>query len=271
MSKSKITALVKSTQLWGKKHSPEILTALGITSGASAIILAVKATPKAVELIEAEKHRINYEIAKAARDEGVEVCNQIDKLKPLDVVKITWKCYIPTAVTFAFSTACLIGASSVNVRRNAALATAYTLSESALKTYREKVAENVGEEKEKPIYEEAVKEQHKQNQVSTKEIIVTEKGHTPFYDVMAERKFTSDVDSIKRIANDLNRRMRDENSISLNDFYYAVNLSGIPIGDMVGWNIDRGYIDPIFIPDTDKDGELCFYMDFETRPTYDFE
>lgn len=53
---------------------------------------------------------------------------------------------------------CLIGASSVNLRRNAALATAYTLSESALKEYREKVVETIGEKKEQAVQDAVAKE-----------------------------------------------------------------------------------------------------------------
>ncbi len=66
--------------------------------------------------------------------------------EPKDIIKTAWPCYIPAAVG-AISVFCLIGASSTNLRRNAALATAYTLSESTLKEYQEKVVETIGEKR----------------------------------------------------------------------------------------------------------------------------
>lgn len=52
--------------------------------------MAVRATPKAIRLLEDEKHRQNT-----------------DKLEPMDAVKATWKCYIPAAVTGTVSVACV--------------------------------------------------------------------------------------------------------------------------------------------------------------------
>ena len=109
-------------------------------------VVALKATPKALELINEKKQEYD-----------------VDKLKALDVVKTTWKCYVPATVTGSLSIACLIGASSVNFRRNAALATAYRLSETALSEYREKVVETIGEKKEQNIRESVAKEQIKKN------------------------------------------------------------------------------------------------------------
>ena len=45
----------------------------------------------------------------------------------IDKVKLTWKCYAPAAVGYCASAACIIGAQSVNAKRNAVLAGAYKL------------------------------------------------------------------------------------------------------------------------------------------------
>ena len=94
------------------KHSPEILTGLGIVGMITTTVLAVKATPKALTLIDVAENE------------------KRDELTPMETVKATWKCYIPAAVTGVTSIACLVGASSVNTRRNAALAAA-SVAESA--------------------------------------------------------------------------------------------------------------------------------------------
>ena len=126
MNKSTVTDLFKSISKWTSKHSPELLTGAGIAAGVTTVVLAVKATPKALQLIEEEKHN-----------------QKTDHLKPVDTVKATWKCYIPAALTGTASVACIIGANSVNARRHAALAAAYELSTTALKEYRGKVVETI--------------------------------------------------------------------------------------------------------------------------------
>lgn len=135
------------------KHSPEILTGIGIAGMVSTTVLAVKATPKALLLIENEKKEQNRILREEALAQHKEAIPIIERLKPIDAIKVAWKPYIPAAITGTLSVACLIGASSVNIRRNAALATAYSLSETALRDYREKVVETIGEKKEQVIRE----------------------------------------------------------------------------------------------------------------------
>lgn len=120
MKKSNISKVLSSVRTSMAKHSPEILTGIGIAGMITTTVMAVRATPKALILIEDRKEEIGAE-----------------ELEVADVVKTTWFCYIPAVITGTLSIACLIGASSVNAKRNAALATAYTLSESALKDYQE--------------------------------------------------------------------------------------------------------------------------------------
>ena len=131
MDKKTIAATIRNMQTAVKKHSPEILTGIGIAGMITTTVLAVRATPKALILIEEKKDEL-----------------EVNELTPKETVQAAWACYIPTAVIGTVSIACLIGASSVNMRRRAALATAYTLSESALKEYQEKVVETIGEKKE---------------------------------------------------------------------------------------------------------------------------
>ncbi len=133
MGKLNLSNIVKGVRTTMIKHSPEILTGIGIAGMITTTVMAVRATPKAIELIEKEKDRQNRELLKKAEENGHDTCNYIERLKPIDIIKTTWKCYIPAAIIGGLSIACLIGANSVNARRNAALATAYTLSESALK------------------------------------------------------------------------------------------------------------------------------------------
>ena len=55
MNKPNVMKYFKMVKTFTKKHSPEILTGIGIAGMVTTTVLAVKATPKALRLIEEEK------------------------------------------------------------------------------------------------------------------------------------------------------------------------------------------------------------------------
>lgn len=221
MNRPNLPALYNSAKRTASKHAPEILTGIGIAGMIATTILAVQATPKALKLIEEKKKQ-----------------DWVDKLTPVETVKTAWKPYIPAVVTGVASVTCLAGASSVSARRNAALATAYTLSETALREYRDKVVETIGEKKEQNVRDKVSKEQIEKNPVSKSEVIFTEKGKSLCFDPYSSRYFNNDIELIRRAANTLNDQMLHSITgyASLNDFYDEIGLPHTEIGEMVGWN-----------------------------------
>lgn len=257
MGKPNMTALFKDVKTVVTKHSPEILTGLGIAGMIITTVMAVRATPKALELIEDKKDELEL--------------HPDDKLHPVDVVKATWKCYVPAAVTGVTSVACLIGASSVNLRRNTALATAYNLSATALSEYKEKVLETVGEKKEQAIRNKVAEERINKEPVNQSAIIVSGNGNTRCFDTITKQRFTSDIEAIKRSVNELNRRMvNGEDYISLNDFYSEIGMDPVSIGDDLGWNVTRGLIEVTFSAQLDTDGVPCIVLDYAVAPKRGF-
>lgn len=249
----KLGTIFKGVKTTVSKHSPEILTGLGIGGMITSTVLAVKATPKACMLLDAKKKE-----------------EHTDTLCAMDVVKTTWKCYIPTVLTGTTSVICLIAANSVNAKRNAALATAYKLSETALMEYRDKVVEVIGEKKEQTVRDKVAEERIKNNPVSTTEVFITEKGNTLCYDSISGRYFKSDMDKLKRAENELNKRMFSELYISLNEFYEELGLSHTMIGNQIGWNIDKGLIELSYSSQIADDGTPCLVIDYSIAPKYDF-
>lgn len=248
MGKQSISGLMRGLWTLTKKYSPEILTALGITGMISTTVIAVKVTPKAVRQIEEKQKK------KGAALTGVEK------------VKVCWKNYIPPLAIGTVSTLCLIGANSTNMRRNAALMTAYTLSESRLAEYSKKVVDELGEKKEQSI-RDSIAQDHV-DRTSMKEIIVTGRGSTPCLDLTSGRPFSSDIEFLRQVRNELNFRLIDEMYISLNDFYDAIGLDPTTTGDRLGWNVENGKIDIQFGSHLDKDGIPCLTVDFKTPPRY---
>lgn len=255
MDKQTVTKWFKGVSASANKHCPEILLAIGIVSGITTTVLAVKATPKALKMIEEKKD-----------EDGV------DELTPLETVKVAWKPYVPAVATGAFSIACVIGANSVHVKRNAALATAYQLSTTAFNEYREKVVETIGEKKEKTVHDKLAKERVEKNPPNESTVIITGKGKTLCYDAYTDRYFESDVDRIRRAINDLNYRMTTgmEMSISLNEFRAAIDLPTIPIGEEVGWRVDEGLIDIHFSAHVTDNDRAAIVLEYLIPPKYGF-
>lgn len=270
MSKANISRFFRTVKSSMMKHSPEILVGIGIAGMVTTAVMAVRATPKALKLIEREIDRKNEELLDKAKEKHAEECRPISKLETLDVIRTAWKPYIPAAVTGALSIACLIGASSVNAKRNAALAAAYSLSETALTEYREKVIETVGEKKEQTIRDKIAKERIEKDSVNNTEVIITGKGDTLCYDTVSGRYFKSDIDKIKKAKNELNHNLISEMYISLNEFYAEVGLTPVELGEMLGWNVDDGLIDICFSSQLAEDGTPCLVMQYDVAPRYDY-
>lgn len=253
MDKSTVTSLAKNVQASLTKNAPSILTGIGIAGMIGTTIMAVKATPKALQCIEEKKKEIHS-----------------DKLPVVEVVKATWKCYVPAAVTGVGSAACLIRANSLSTRRNAALLTAYNLSKTALSEYKDKVVETIGEKKEKAIIDAISKDKVEKDPIVNHEVIVTDKGSTLCYDALFGRYFTSDIDTIKRAENSLNRIVVSNMYASLNEFYGEIGLSRVEIGDDLGWNLDDGQIEIEFSSQIASDGRPCIVIHYNVAPSYDY-
>ena len=254
MGKTNLATIAKDIRKFASKRSPEILTGIGIAGMITTTILAVRATPKALELIEEQKEE-----------------ESVEELSSFEVVKVAWKPYIPAMVTCVVSTACLIGASSVNTKRNAALATAYKLSETALTEYREKVIETIGEKKERIVRDKVAEERVKKNPVSKNEVIVTGNGKTLCFDPISGRYFMCSIETIKRAENELNKQMLHDISgyVSLNEFYDELGLDHTSVGDDLGWNTDQ-LIDINFSSQLNDNGEPSVVLDYLVAPKYDY-
>jgi hypothetical protein len=259
MKTPNVTKLIKDVGVITSKHCPEILTGLGIAGMITTTVLAVKATPKALKLI--EDYRENE-------------CADHHELTPIETAKVAWKPYIPAAVTGVVSIGCLVGASSVNARRNAALATAYQLSTTALSDYKEKVVETIGEAKEKEIRDKVVEDKIKkvpENNSST--IVITGKDdEIPFYDIAFGQLFYSTLERVDAAINKINYDMLSNQYASLNDFYDELGIDRIDIGDSLGWNISRDGMLEVSHDNTQvaKNGKPCFVIEYHVAPTYDY-
>lgn len=238
---------------WTTKHSPELLTGIGIVGMLSAVVLAVKATPTAMDNIEQKKKEEKKE-----------------KLEPIEVIQVTWKCYIPTAVTSAVSVACIIGASAVNHKRNVALATAYSLVDNSFRTYKEKVVEAIGEKKEHEIRDEVAKEQLKRSPEANKEVILAGTGETLCYEPITGRYFKCAIEKLHRVERDLNKELYSTMFVSLNEYFNRIGLKEVDIGDDLGWDVNKGSVEFQYTSQLTEDNVPCLVVSFTIGPRWDY-
>ncbi len=259
---NKLTFL-NTIRLEAKKKSPQILLGIGVAGGITTTVLAVKATPKAIRLLQEARYlKRGGELTDSDSEEDLPL------LTPIEVIKATWKCYVPAAITGGLSIACILGANSVHARRNAAIATAYKLSETAFSEYKEKVVEEIGEKKEKVIRDKVNQEHVNERPVTS--VVFTGSGKTLCYDGVSGRYFESDIAFIQKAVNEINRDMTYDMYVSLSDFYDKLGLPHTDVSDDLGWNLDQGLVEVDFGSTIAPNGTPCVTLSYRVAPRYDY-
>lgn len=257
---ARINGIIKSVGAMASKHSPELLTAFGIASMFTGVVMAVHATPKAIDIIKAREEEKGGALSKP------------------EVVAAAWKPYIPTAVFCAVAVICFVGANAISKNRCAALTAAYTLSETALREYTQEVKEAVGEKKEQEIHTKVI--QKRINKTPVDEDTITCEGaltdpdneRTRCYDAFTGEYFWSDRAKIDRAVNDINRMMLTEDWVSMNDFYDSLGRERTKLGDLLGWSNRRGLssVTARYSSHLAPNGRPCLAFCFDVLPEYEY-
>lgn len=169
---------------WGKKHSPELLIASGITAAAASIVLAVIATTKLDKTLKPYNDKIDS-IKKQMKDDNAIQNKEVDvKECKKDLTKTYAKAalkvsglYIPSALLFGASVTCILGSHSIMKSRNLALTAACATLEESYKAYRRRVKDKLGEEAEEKLYKNVYKDEvevidPKTGEITTKKVSI---------------------------------------------------------------------------------------------------
>lgn len=253
------------------KNSPVILTGCAVAGAFVAVGLAVRATKPALEHIREEKieHRDRIIIKDGDTREDNELTEEeIEKiqLKPTEVVKAVWRDYIPTAIALGGTTACIIGAHSISAKRTAAMAALYTMSESALKEYKEQAEKVVGKKKAEEITDAVNADRVAKNPPVEGQIANMGGGQTLCYEPITGRYFWSTPEKILAAVNDLNARMiGGDERIPLNEYFYELGLDGTKYGEDQGWSVEN-MIKVRFSSSLTSDARPVLSVDHENAP-----
>lgn len=247
---SSVAILAKNLAGRISENSPTILTGLAVAGVISTTVLAVKVTPKALQLIEQEGDRLGY----------------VPTAK--DILRVSWRVYIPPIAVATATIGCIVGANQVSMRRNAALAGLYAITDRAFQEYQTKVVETMGANRELKVRDEIAADRIKAHPPGPNEIIFTGKGDVLCYDSLTGRYFKSSVEHIRQTMNEVNKNLMSEMFIPLNEFFYELGLGYTDLGNELGWSIEKGLIDIQFSTQLSENKEPCLVLNYSVFPRF---
>lgn len=238
------------TQKIGKsvsKNSPTILAAAATVGVVFTAIEAVKGYIKAQKII--QEHEMDSELL--VEGEAIYDEDGINELHPCyyrartkwEIVKLTWTCYLIAIIIGCSTIAAIVGSNTINLKRNLALATAYSLSEEAYKEFRNKVTETLGERKVKKIDHE-INQDRINNSSPQTNIPIIGYGSSAmelFRDRWSGQEFYSWRTYLELMESRMNTYIRANDSACINEWYEIIGLCdgefGVPdSGQYFGWS-----------------------------------
>lgn len=240
-------------------HTPAILTAIGVGGVVGTAISSVKAHKEAEKLVTTYKE---------VKSEELDIDPDEVDLAWEEYLKLVWPVYLPPVIIGTVSVLSIISSHSIHVRRNAALMSAYVVSEKALAEYQEKTKEFVGETDYEKIRNEIAQKEIDSNPPSNNQVIIAG-GDTLCYETYTGRYFKSDVEAIRKAQNDINAEINEGLYSSMNDFFSLIGLPVVKIGDSVGWNVDKK-LEIIFDAVLSETGTPCLAINYTNPPSYQF-
>lgn len=199
------------TQYFFKRHSSTILTVISIGGVVGTAILAVKATPKALKLLE-----------EAKKDKGGD-------LTPIETIKAVWKPYIPAAISGFSTIACILGANYLNVKNQASLMSAYALLDSSYKEYRNQVNALYGEGADTNVKREIIEAKSKFEDLEALS------GSMLFFDYYSMRFFKSTIENVMTAECAFLESLENRTYACLNEYYDLLGLPPVDFGYQLGW------------------------------------
>lgn len=247
-----IPAITKATQKYLAENSPQILTGLGVAGVVSTAILTGRASFIASRMLQ-------------IRNEETRDAEFTPREQFTDDVKTVWKLYVPPVVTGTVTIACIIGANSVNTRRNAALAAAYGLTETAFREYKEKVIETVGQKAEEKVVTAIAQDKVEATPKSTTEVVFHGSKEMLCFESISGRYFHCDMETLRKAENAMNLEIINEMYVSLNDFFGKIGLAPTAIGEDLGWTTSTP-LEIQYSAILDEESKPCMFLGYRRLP-----
>lgn len=247
-----------------KRNASAILTSLGVVGVVATTVTAVKATPKALQLMEEAEKKKGEELTKWEK------------------IKVTAQTYATPTLIGATTIVCILGANTLNKKHQASIMSAYGLLDRAHKEYKNKLVELYGEDTHQEIVHAINVEKAEDTYVhggylaTNCDLSVEEHSSEPklFYDVYSNRFFESTIEQVMAAEYHLNRNYILRGCAVLNELYDFLGLKPTDYGSIMGWApLDDGmyWIDFNHKKETMKDGTVFYILEMPFEPRIDYE
>lgn len=251
------------------KFYPEIALGAGLSLIVGGSILAVSKTKKALHDIEDTKDAIKK---KEHIPEDVDI-----SLTRKEIITSTYKEYILPAAMEIAGIGLIIFADCSHLKREGelqnallALSGSYKATDMALKEYRKRVKDSLGDEKEKELYSKA--REYNNPEINFDNIPRFGNGTILYKDSITNVIFYSDRETIREHINNFNSKLLSLDYQSLNDWYSELGLESSSIGNILGWNSNRNKLRVIVNnADTTINGIPCILLEYESLPYFDYD
>lgn len=246
-----VTRAIARRSLLVKKNSPHIFFVGGVVGVAASTVLACRATLKLEPILD----EIRIDVEKVKVTEKVSSEEERSRVMALVYFKGALKVgrlYAPPVVLGAASVALLTGSHVQMTRRNSALSATLALVSQAYDDYRDRVREELGEEKELDIYRAVEKQDEIVDGKKKKTELVHPNKHSPYARVFDETSFCWEKNAeLNRIflqvqQNYVNHLLHANGHVFLNEVYDLLGMPRSVAGAIVGWVRDGNgdnYID----------------------------
>lgn len=275
-----VTARLSRQVLVAQKNSPKILFATGIALMGATVVTACQGTLKVEGVL--DELRDDRDAIKSAGENHPEryTDRELSKLNAYVTIKgfsKLVKLYLPAMTLGVAAVACFTASHNILNRRNAGLSAALAATDRALKNYRERVVEELGEDKDREFMFGTEEREEIVTDAKGKEKVVkktsfghgrspyaalwgrdtsSEWSHIPEYNLMKLR-------SVEKYAT---VRLNTRGHVFLNEVLDELGLDRTQAGAVVGWLKDSdgdGYVSLGILEDGDGD-EAIRFLDFMT-------
>lgn len=247
-----------------KSALPTILSTMAAMGVGVTAALSAKAVPKALKIIEKKSWEC--------------YTNAEDPLSKKDIVKLTWKEFIPTIAVGVGTIACIFGSNILNKKQQASLISAYALMSEGYKRYSDKVRELYGNAVHDKIKEDISVEDAKETEILGYDMVpmgdmvfsAEDETEILMYENLsglpgAGRYFKTTPSRVMVAEMNLNRNFVIGAEPDLNEFYEYLGLEPLKTdgldGSVIGWDTSGGYywVDFKHIRQETDDG-LIYYV-----------
>lgn len=242
-----------------KKHSPEILMAVGVVGTVASAAIACKATLKLNDILNESKDTIE-KIHEVAEDEDMkDKYTEEDAKKDLTItyvqtgVKVA-KLYAPAVILGTLSLTAILASNNILRKRNVALAAAYATIDRSFKDYKSRVVERFGKEldkelryniRAKEIEETVIDENGKEKTVKKTVNVANPNGYSDYARFFDEscagwnKTPEYNLMFLKQQQAHANRLLQQNGYLFLNEVYEMIGLPKTKAGQVVGWVYDE--------------------------------